>query len=460
MTPKPGHLRNISNLRQAGHLPRSVCNTCLRLSRRSSQSKAGLPLHPPKPREVILLHVAGPTDDAHAEEVADVAFHVEGIRQGIGAQHALTDEGDFGGGVGDEEFGHAGFNAAGQVLGGEPSGVVEHMPTGFELGAGLNQGMADGLMTGDDFAKLHPLLGIGPGLFDGGLRDAEGHGGNFQLFNIECAASQHAPALAPFFRATDDVGNGNAGIIEIDIARQRIAQIDVLNRLQGYARRIFRDQHKGEILALLIAFGADQAIDVIGKVRARAPTLSPIDDNMVAVNDAACGDAGQVSAYIGFRQAIAEHEFAFSQGGQIGGLLRVIAIFGNIHPAIKGAMDEGSCQKRPCPAQFFDDSHSSVDVLAEATIFLFNRQATNAHGGELSKQVARPSVGAIPELALFAWGLGLHKAAQLMAQFGDVVGFWGKGVRQFYSPVRFILRFSLKAATASARSLAMLDKVS
>lgn len=123
-------------------------------------------------------------------------------------------------------------------------------------------------------------------------------------------------------------------------------------------------------------------------------------------------------------------------------------------------MDKGASEERPCPTQFFDDGHSGINVLAETTIFLFNRQATNAHGGELSKQVARPGMGAVPQLALFAWGFGLHKAAQLVAQFGNVVGFWGKGVWQFYSPVRFILRFSLKAATASARSLAILDKVS
>jgi hypothetical protein len=78
-------------------------------------------------------------------------------------------------------------------------------------------------------------------------------------------------------------------------------------------------------------------------------------------------------------------------------------------------MDEGAGEKRPCPAQFFDDSHSGINVLAEATKFFFNRQPANTHGGKLRKQVARPSVGAIPQLALFTWGLGLHKAAQLMA---------------------------------------------
>ena len=344
-----------------------------------------------------------------------MAFHVESVGQGISTQHALADEGDFGGGVGDEEFGHAGFNAAGQVLRGKPSGVVEHMPTGFELGAGLNQGMADGLMAGDDLAKLHPLLRIDPSLFDSGLRNAKGHSCDFKLFDIERTTRQHAPALAPFFGPANDVGHRNTGIVEIDITRQRIAQIDVLYRLQGYARRIFRDQHKGEVFALLIAFGADQAIDVIGKVRARAPALGPIDNHMVAVNHAACRDAGQVAPHIRFRQAIAEHEFALCQGRQIGGLLRVIAIFRNVHPAIKSAMDEGPGQKRPCPAQFFDDGHSGIDVLAEAAKLFFNRQAANTHSGKLCKQVARPSVGAIPQLALFTWGLGLHKAAQLMA---------------------------------------------
>ena len=38
-----------------------------------------LPFHPPKPSEVVFLHVAGPAHDAHAQKIADVAFHVEGV---------------------------------------------------------------------------------------------------------------------------------------------------------------------------------------------------------------------------------------------------------------------------------------------------------------------------------------------------------------------------------------------
>ncbi len=88
----------------------------------------------------------------------------------------------------------------------------------------------DGLVAGDRLAELDALLRIGPRLIERGLGEAECACRDFELFDIERAASEHAPGLVELPGSADDRVERNAHVVEMNVAGGGVAQVHMLDR--------------------------------------------------------------------------------------------------------------------------------------------------------------------------------------------------------------------------------------
>jgi hypothetical protein len=228
----------------------------------------------------------------------------------------------------------------------------------------------------------------------------------------------------------------------------------VIDGAQRHARRIGRNEHEGEIAALILrGTGTHEAVDVVGEVRAGAPALCAVNDHAVAVKARPRGDGGEVSAHIRLGKAIRKEHLAPGELRQQRALLRLGAVFGDVEAAVEGAVDEGARKKGADARELLDHRHRRDDVGPEATVLLIDGQPAQTHVREFGKEIARPSVRAIPCPHFLPRRLLGDEAAQLRAQRCEFV-------RRHQSPLNFGLRFSTKARTASARSFVTFDPIS
>ena len=281
--------------------------------------------------------------------------------------------------------------------------MIEQVPRRLPLGARGDQLVPDRLMLADRLAELHPLLRIGPGLVDRGARDAERDGGNLQLLDIERTTREQLPALVPHRLAADDGAHGQPHIVEIHVLAVRIAQVDMLDVLHRHARRFGRNQHEREVaIAFLRRARTHEAVDVIGPVRAGAPALGPVDDDLVALAHRARLDARQVAADIGFGQAIGEEQLSLGQARQELGLLLGRSVLAEVHAAIEAGMDEGTREARPRRRQLLDDRDGRDQILPCPAMFFRNGERGEAQLVEFRINIARPLSRLVPGLPRLA----------------------------------------------------------
>ncbi len=189
-------------------------------------------------------------------------------------------------------------------------------------------------------------------------------------------------------------------------------------RLHPDAGGVGRNQQEGKIaIALVRRAGADQRVDDIGPVGARAPALGAVHHHRVAVAFRPGGDAREITPDIGLGQAISEEHVPPGQPWEIGRLLRFGAIFAEVHAAIESGVDIGPGKKGPGHRQFLDHGDRRHQVAPRAAMLFGHGQRREPKFPELRIDVARPAPFLIPPLARRGWGFGFHKAAHLGADF-------------------------------------------
>lgn len=307
--------------------------------------------------------------------------------------------------------------------------MIEHVAGGLQLCPRGDELVADRLVLADGLAELDAVLRIVPGFIEGGARNAKRDGADFELFDIKGAAGEQLPALIPIGFAADDGGFWQPDFVEIDVHRGGVAEIGMVDGLHRDAGGIGGDEDEAEVLVAVFGrAGADQRVDLVAPVGAGAPALGAGDDDVIALDAGAGGDAGEITADIGLGEAIGEEQLAAGQRRKEGGLLLGRAIFGEVHAAVEGGVDIGAGEAGAGAGQLLDDGDGGDDILPRAAILLRHGQRGEAELVQLGIDVARPAAVPVPLLAGVARGMGGDELFDRVAQLLHMGGFVGEGL--------------------------------
>ena len=233
--------------------------------------------------------------------------------------------------------------------------------------------------------------------------------------------------------------------------------------LQRHALGGRRNEHERQVLVSLARLAsADERIDVVGDLGARAPALVAVDDHLVAPALGAGRDAGEIRAHIRLRQPVGEQEFAVGETRQEALLLLLAAGGEDVHAAVARIHEVERADHHGSARQLLDRHHGGEHIAADAAVFLRHRHAADAEIANLVHQRARNAVLFVPLRHLLAGRMSFEHAADAVAQHRDMFGLakihvcppvelsparpWS-GADQ--APVNLGLRFSLKALMAS-----------
>ena len=227
------------------------------------------------------LDLGGAAVDRRDQRGADEALHVVlgGVAVAAHHLHALERHplGDFG----DEELHHRG------LLGEHPLGVLVgqrrdpagHQPGRLEVGGEVGEAVLERLEGADRPAELLALLGVGEGVVEGALGDAEHRRGEDQALDVE-AGHQLGPALVDL--AEHRLGRG---LDVVEVERVGLAAAHRLDRDDFHPVDLARDPDHRQALVLGLALGrAADDEDVVGDVGVG-------DEDLLAVDDEAAVDA-------------------------------------------------------------------------------------------------------------------------------------------------------------------------
>ena len=323
-----------------------------------------------------LLDLAGAFVEAQQADVAvealDCVFgHVAGAAVDLhGAVGDLADH------FGAEQLAGRGFE--GDVFAGVAlaRGFEHHAARGVGLGAGIGEHRLDELLLGEGFAELPALHGVGEGVGDEALGDADGNAGN-----VQPAAVEHLHCGDEAFAfAADDIGRGHRAILEDHIAgeRARLPHLPV-HRAEGQPRRAALDDERGNAPgALDLRVGAGHHIEGLGHWRVGDVALGAVEQVTVAVAGGGGAQRGGVGAGFGFGQAETADPLAAGVFWQVFPLL----LFGSVEhdrrraDAIVGA--DQRAERRRGLAEFDGDEDFLFHGQTEAAVLFRDRQAEQA----------------------------------------------------------------------------------
>ncbi len=120
------------------------------------------------------LNFAGALADGAELHVAVKLFGGIVLDEAVAAVDLYALVGDADGDFAGEELGHAGFAGEADVfLIGEPGGLIDEQPRGFDFSGHVRELELDGLKFADGLAELLALLGVARGGFERALGHAE-----------------------------------------------------------------------------------------------------------------------------------------------------------------------------------------------------------------------------------------------------------------------------------------------
>src|SRR4029453_6925041 len=187
----------------------------------------------------------------------------------------------------------------------------------LDLHLGLGQPLGEGALLDQAAGAVRSFFaGDAPDVFDAGIE--VGRVGIATAFELEQVLGDRPAGI---LRA-DAVGDRRAHVVEEHLVDLMVTgQSD--DRLHRQAGRVYRiDQHEGNaVLWLAFGRGAHEAEHVVGDVRAGRPDLGAVDHVVVALAHGARLEAGEVGARAGLGVALAEHDVARHDPGQVLGLL-------------------------------------------------------------------------------------------------------------------------------------------
>ena len=99
----------------------------------------------------------------------------------------------------------------------EAGRVIQHVLASLQLGLGVDQGMAHGLVAADGLTELDAFLRVAPCVGYRGFGQAEGHSGDLELLDVERLSGKHRPPAVPAVVAADYEVGRDLGVFERDI---------------------------------------------------------------------------------------------------------------------------------------------------------------------------------------------------------------------------------------------------
>ena len=131
------------------------------------------------------------------------------------------------------------------------------------------------------------------------------------------AAEHHAGNAPALIEAAEHVGLRHAHLVEEFLGEFGVA-FEGLDRPHGNAGRMHIDEQHGDagMARFRLGIGAHQREHPIGVMAVGGPHLMAVDDEVIAVEHGACGQAGEIGAGAGLGIALAPRRLARQDTGQ------------------------------------------------------------------------------------------------------------------------------------------------